>query len=666
MISILTCLLATGWSGLLMRRAKDRRMGFLPAMLTTIAIWQLLLLIRERKSWAIHLMGWSPDLLGLLVSILALLGIFFFERIVIEKQKKIEALREKEFVFDSLLIHSPFSVWMCNGEGTIIFANQAALGLFGVREPSQIISRYNIYTHTTEAEKRLLPYFERAWAGEVVRFREELHMGSVKYDTSCDGTVCFYTTLFPVPSPDSPRPSLVAVQEDITEKVQTEKHVQHLNQILKAIRNVNQLIVREKDQEKLLQGMCDILNQARGYRFIWIGLVEERRKDVFPVAKAGIADEYLKSVRITWDDSETGKGPTGSAIKTKAPCVMRDIARDPLFRPWREEAMKRGYASSAAIPLVYKERVFGALNVYATSPDSFDEEEIDLLVEVGRDIAYALRAIELEQKRIHAEQALLKAHKELELKVAKRTEQLARANIQLQEMDRLKSEFLATMSHELRTPLNSIIGFTGILLKGIPGELNDEQDRQLTMVYSSAKHLLSLINGILDLSKIESGKMEISADRFRMEDLVSEVTLSLSPMLSQKGLRLTTEIQNQIGDIYSDKKKVFQVLLNLVNNAVKFTERGEVKIECRRHGHNLEVSVSDTGIGIKRENMELLFDAFRQIDGTAQRRYQGSGLGLYLCKKLVTLLGGKIWAESQYGEGSKFAFTLPIMTREDD
>jgi signal transduction histidine kinase len=263
-------------------------------------------------------------------------------------------------------------------------------------------------------------------------------------------------------------------------------------------------------------------------------------------------------------------------------------------------------------------------------------------------------------ERKRAEEALRKAHEEVEAKVAERTRELAQANTQLKEMDRLKSEFLATMSHELRTPLNSIIGFNGIVLKGIAGKINEEQKKQLSMAYSSAKHLLNLINDILDLSRIEAEKMEISMERFKIEEVISQVAQTLCPMISQKRLRLLTEIPDETPEIYSDRKKVLQILLNLVNNAVKFTDKGEIKIGCETGNGNLKVHVSDTGIGIKRENMDYLFEAFRQVDGTARRRYRGVGLGLYLCKKLVVLLGGKIWVESEYGKGSKFTFTLPV------
>jgi PAS domain S-box-containing protein len=282
-----------------------------------------------------------------------------------------------------------------------------------------------------------------------------------------------------------------------------------------------------------------------------------------------------------------------------------------------------------------------------------------LVDERGRVLYLIPSAVDITERK-KAEEKLRRAHEELEVKVAERTKELAQANIQLKEMDRLKSEFLATMSHELRTPLNSIIGFTGIVLKGIAGKINQEQKKQLSMVYDSAKHLLSLINDILDLSRIESGKMEVFVERFKIEKVISEVTQTLSPMISQKGLKLITEIPDETPHIYSDRKKTLQILLNLVNNAVKFTDKGEIKIECKIDDDNLIVSVSDAGIGIRREDMNYLFEAFRQINGTARRRYQGAGLGLYLCKKLVTLLGGEIWAESEYGKGSKFTFILPL------
>jgi signal transduction histidine kinase len=267
-------------------------------------------------------------------------------------------------------------------------------------------------------------------------------------------------------------------------------------------------------------------------------------------------------------------------------------------------------------------------------------------------------SLEVFQRR-QAEAALREARDNLEIKVAERTQELQEANKQLKELDRLKSEFVAMMSHELRTPLNSIIGFTGILRQGLAGPMNDEQLKQLGMVQFSAKHLLGLINDLLDLSRIESGRMEVEHESFALEEVVGEVAQSLEPLAQQKKLTLESQLDPPAIALRGDRKKTFQILLNLANNAVKFTERGGVHIGVRADAASVTIDVIDTGIGIKPESMANLFEAFRQVDGSARRTYEGTGLGLYLCRKLASLLGGRIHAESEFGAGSRFTVTLP-------
>jgi len=263
--------------------------------------------------------------------------------------------------------------------------------------------------------------------------------------------------------------------------------------------------------------------------------------------------------------------------------------------------------------------------------------------------------------RKQAERALHDANEQLEARVAERTQALTRANERLRELDRLKSEFLATMSHELRTPLNSILGFTGLLQRGMTGPMTAEQLRQIGFVHESGRHLLALINDVLDLSRIESGRMEVAAQPFAFGTVAAEALEQLRPLADGKGLRLEADIA--AGDIalVGDRRKLYQVLLNLLGNAVKFTRQGEVRLSARAEGERLHVSVQDTGIGMAAHQLGLLFQAFRQLDGSFGRHHEGTGLGLHLCRKLLMLMDGEIRACSTLGEGSTFHFSLPLV-----
>lgn len=225
--------------------------------------------------------------------------------------------------------------------------------------------------------------------------------------------------------------------------------------------------------------------------------------------------------------------------------------------------------------------------------------------------------------------------------------------------DKTKSAFLATMSHELRTPLNSIIGFTGIILQGIVGPLNEEQKKQLNMVRGSAQHLLALINDVLDISKIEAGQLKIVKERFNLRISLKKVIESSRPLAEKKGLSLLYSFVPEIDFMTGDQRRIEQIILNLISNAIKFTEKGSVTIECFLENNQVNFNIIDTGIGIKTEDMDKIFKEFHQIDSGLTRKYEGTGLGLTICKKLVEQMGGKIWVSSTWGSGSSFRFLLP-------
>jgi PAS domain S-box-containing protein len=234
---------------------------------------------------------------------------------------------------------------------------------------------------------------------------------------------------------------------------------------------------------------------------------------------------------------------------------------------------------------------------------------------------------------------------------------LEEANKKLMEADRLKSVFLASMSHELRTPLNSIIGFTGIMLKGMAGELNEEQEKQVKIVYSNAKHLLNLIEDVLDISKIEAQRIEVSPEEFSLGSVVTEISESFDLEIKNKGLKLMKTVKD--GKIYTDKKLFKQILMNLLSNAVKFTKKGSIEIEAFVENDYVKVSVKDTGVGIKKDDMFRLFEPFQRIGLMAEESKLGTGLGLYLSKKIAVHLGGDIRAWSSQKKGSVFTLGLP-------
>jgi PAS domain S-box-containing protein len=241
--------------------------------------------------------------------------------------------------------------------------------------------------------------------------------------------------------------------------------------------------------------------------------------------------------------------------------------------------------------------------------------------------------------------------------------QLKELNAELESASRAKDRFLASMSHELRTPLNAIIGFTGTLVMELPGPLNEEQLRQLQIVQSSARHLLSLINDVLDLAKIESGKVELSSEEISLRETIDDIIASFAALAEEKALAFSASVAVEDDVIVSDRRALRQILINLTSNALKYTDHGSVRISVEatqwRNRPAVAITVADTGIGIKAEDIERSFLAFEQLDPLHTRRHEGTGLGLYVSRNLSALLGGALTVSSEYGVGSRFTLTLP-------
>jgi signal transduction histidine kinase len=235
---------------------------------------------------------------------------------------------------------------------------------------------------------------------------------------------------------------------------------------------------------------------------------------------------------------------------------------------------------------------------------------------------------------------------------------------QLEAASQHKSEFLANMSHELRTPLNAIIGFSEVLTDRMFGDLNEKQDEYLRDIYDSGTHLLSLINDILDLSKIEAGRMELELADFHLPTALDNALTLVRERAGRRSIILQTSVDARLGEVRADERKIRQVVLNLLSNAIKFTpEGGRIEVAAAPRDGSVEVSVSDTGVGIAPEDQEAVFEEFRQV-GTADKKVEGTGLGLTLCRKFIELHGGRIRVQSQVGVGSTFTFTIPVRRGE--
>jgi signal transduction histidine kinase len=321
---------------------------------------------------------------------------------------------------------------------------------------------------------------------------------------------------------------------------------------------------------------------------------------------------------------------TARAILTAAIVQVADVSEEPEVAD-----SLRMFRTVLSVPMLRDRRPLGAITVARRVVRPFTAKQIDLLKTFADQAVIAIENVRL--------------FKELES-----------ANSELAAASQHKSEFLANMSHELRTPLNAIIGFSEVLTDRMFGELNEKQEEYLKDIYASGTHLLSLINDILDLSKIEAGRMELELTDFDLPTALDNAIILVRERAARHGISLHKSFDERLGHIHADERKVRQVILNLLSNAIKFTpEGGRIEVQVAPKDGQVEVSVSDTGVGIAPEDQEAVFEEFRQV-GTAAKKIEGTGLGLTLCRKFVELHGGRIWVESELGVGSTFTFSLPL------
>ena len=441
------------------------------------------------------------------------------------------------------------------------------------------------------------------------------------------------------------------LDREIARRRQSERRVLQLNRLYAVLSRTSQSIVRIRERDALFREVCRIAVEDGLFRMAWVGTVHPQTGVVEPAAFAGLEDGYLGGIHIAAADVPEGQGPTGRTLRERRHFVCADIAADPRLLPWRDAALARGYRSSAAFPLQFGGSVVGVFTLYAAQPGFFDDEVVAVLNEAASEISFALESMDREARRCQAEENLRSLNEDLERRVSQRTAQVERAN-------RMKTEFLSRTSHELRTPLNAIVGYSDLLGEEPAGPLPPTYKRFVANIQEGARHLLRMVNDVLDLSKIEAGRIDLNREEFHPAAALDEVLSVIAPLARIKKIA----IENQLlrgATIKADRTLFKQILYNLLSNAVKFTpENGRAWIaECHRENAAC-FSVGDTGIGIPGAELEAIFDEFHQVGALPGAVKEGSGLGLAITKRLVDLHAGAVWVESTPGRGSCFFFSL--------
>jgi two-component system, NtrC family, sensor kinase len=413
---------------------------------------------------------------------------------------------------------------------------------------------------------------------------------------------------------------------------------------LTALGEVSRAVSSTLDVETVLQTIVMRANQLAGTAGCAIWEYDEPQVE-FRLRASHYADERDAAILPAPGGVTTipkGQGVMTQVVELRQPVQIPDIAVAGAYEsPVRPALIDTGHRALLGVPLHSEDEVIGVLAVTSKTPGEFAPEIVRLLSTFATQSALAIQNARL-FRELEAKSRLLEA------------------------ASRHKSEFLANMSHELRTPLNAILGFSEVLAERMFGEVNEKQAEYLQDILSSGRHLLSLINDILDLSKVEAGRLELELGRFHLPTALDNALTLVRERATRHGITLTQTVDPGVGDIVADERKVKQILLNLLSNAVKFTpEGGRVGVSVTAaDGGAITVSVSDTGVGIAPEDQAAIFEEFRQVGRDHTRTQEGTGLGLTLAKKFVELHGGRIWLQSQVGQGSTFSFTLPVRLDE--
>lgn len=438
-------------------------------------------------------------------------------------------------------------------------------------------------------------------------------------------------------------PAYLTASIDITQTKKAQEELLQLNRTLDAHNKSSKAMMHSHNEINYLNEVCKIIIEDCGHTMVWIGYAQnDKHKSVKPVAYSGFDKGYIDQLKITWNDTERGRGPTGNAIRTGKPSICKNMLTDPDFEPWREEAIKRGFASSIVLPIISEGKPFGAISIYSKEPDSFSDNEINLLSDLASDLAYGISYIRLDE----SERAAVKVIKENEAK--------------LKELIATKDKFFNIVAHDLKNPFTSLLGSSELLYDNID-KMSSENIRKLALILNdSAKGGYSILQNLLDWSRSQTGLLKISPENINLKDIINENISNLQLPAANKEICLIYESPEDI-HVIADKNMIHTVLRNLMSNALKFTRKGgTVAVRAFMETDNVNIFVKDNGVGISQERIEKLFslDTKNTMPGTENEI--GTGLGLKLCMEFVEKMNGKIRVESTENKGSEFKVSIPV------
>lgn len=565
-------------------------------------------------------------------------------QIVKEKEKLLEFVQRKKGELSTLIESIVDEVWFCNADGDIILANASARNFQAkIGDNSDTVDKLisAVDTYTTEGSPRLKsgsPLY-RALNGEVLEdFEENVFVPKT------GETLNRHVTSAPIKDGEGRITGAVAVVRDTTKRKETEdtllntlKERNQLNRTLVALRKSSFAMMHAEDEDFYLDEVCRIIIEECGHSMVWIGYAEEKTKKVVPVAYSGFEEDYLETLNLTWDNTEHGNGPTGKAIKTGQCCMCEDMLRDPEFKPWRKEALKRGYASSIVFPLINSSRVFGALTIYSPDTNPFSDQEKKLLQELANDISFGITALRLRNAHERAEKALRDSLIELK-----------RSNAELE-------QFAYITSHDLREPLRMITSFLQLLERRYQDQLDSDAHEFIGFAVNGAKRLDSMINDILIYSRVAKKSRDL--EKVDMNTVMEKTCINLKTSIDENNVRI---IYPELPTIMADENLMVQLFQNLIANSIKYKGENapEINISARRDNKSWLFCVRDNGIGIAEDYLEKIFVVFQRLH--TDEEYEGTGIGLAIAQKIVHQHGGNIWVESELGKGSNFCFTLQM------